>query len=109
MHRERFLFVHGVGAAQWAARYEIEPSTHPCYDCGEPLTTSIPFAIGQLRGLVAPACACGNKSTPYCVVRDPRYGDLLTGTEARGSSPRARQRNGGRVLSMTPRSRSADA
>lgn len=30
----------------------------------------------------APPCAYGNENTPYCVVRDPRYGDLLTTAEA---------------------------
>jgi len=75
--RERFLIAHGVTAESWAARYDIEPFAHPCHDCGKPLTTSIPFAVGELRGLLAPACACGNTNTPYCLVRDPRFGDLL--------------------------------
>ena len=109
MHRERFLFVHGIDAAQWAARFEIEPSTHPCYLCGEPLTTSVPFAIESLRGLAAPACACGNQNTPYCVVRDPRFGDLFTGTAVRSSSPRGLKQTSGRVLRLQQRSGSADA
>jgi len=109
MHRERFLIVHGVSAEHWAARYELEPSTHPCYVCGEPLTTSQPFAIDSLRGLVAPPCTCGNQSTPYCIVRDPRFGDLFTGTATQSSSQRAPKQTVGRVLRLQPRSRSADA
>lgn len=46
------------------------------------LTISRPFAQGQLRGLMAPPCECGNEMTPYGIVRDSKYGDLLTGVEA---------------------------
>lgn len=82
LNRARFLLVHGVDARRWAKRHDLEPFTHPCGACGEPLTTSIPFAVGTLRGLVAPACRCGNTVTPYCVVRDRRHGDLFSGARA---------------------------
>jgi hypothetical protein len=69
MHdRSRFLVAHGVDPVQWAARYGLEPFTHPCYRCNEPATTSIPFALATLRGLAAPECACGHPTPPYCVV-----------------------------------------
>lgn len=35
------------------------------------------FAYQQLRGLKAPTCTCGNKYTPFCIVRDSKYGDLF--------------------------------
>ena len=75
--RESFLIVHGVTTEQWAKRYDIKPFEHPCDECGARLVTSLPFAVGQLRGLMAPACACGNAQTPYCLVRDAKHGDLL--------------------------------
>ena len=77
--RENFLAVHGITAEHWAARYGIEPFSHPCHESGATLSTTAPFAVGQLRGLMAPPCACGNANTPYCLVRDPRFGDLLDG------------------------------
>lgn len=77
MNRERFLVALGVDPKRWAERYDIEPFTHPCSKCGALLTTTLPFAMGTLRGLLAPVCACGNKNTPYGVVRDPAHGDLF--------------------------------
>lgn len=78
-NRERFLVIHGADPKEWAQRFDIEPFTRPCRVCGVALTTSIPFASGQFRGLMSPPCSCGNKNTPYCVVRDARFGDLFTG------------------------------
>lgn len=82
MDSTRFLTVHGVCPKAWAKRYDLLPFTHPCDACGEPLTTTLPFAQGQLRGLRAPTCSCGNKQTPWCLVRDRRFGDLFTGSAA---------------------------
>lgn len=75
--RTKFLIVHGVTAEEWSERYGLDPFTHPCCICGAPQTTSLPFAKGQLRGLVAPVCECGHPNPPFCVVRDPKFGDLL--------------------------------
>lgn len=77
MARNNFLYVYGVSSEQWAKRFGLEPFTYPCSECGIELTTTIPFAYDQLRGLAAPTCACGNEKTPYCLVRDPKFGDLL--------------------------------
>lgn len=71
------LYVHGVTAEEWSARYGIDVFTHPCSECGRPCTTTIPFAQGTLRGLQAPPCECGNERTPFGLVRDPAHGDLL--------------------------------
>lgn len=79
MNRRRFLRIHGVSLKAWSQRHDLEPYTRPCSECGAPLTTTVPFATGQMRGLLAPDCSCGNKNTPYCVVRDARYGDLFSG------------------------------
>ena len=64
---------------QWVDRFEIIPFEYPCADCGSILKTTIPFAYEQFRGLIAPKCErCGNNNTPYCVIRDPKYGDLFS-------------------------------
>ncbi len=76
--RRAWLFVHGLDPAKWARRFGIEPFAYPCSLCGALLTTSLPFLVGALRGLVAPPCACGNELTPYAVVTDPRQGDART-------------------------------
>ncbi len=75
------LTIHGVTAEAWAKRFDIEPCTHPCQNCGVPKTSTIPFARGTLRGLMSPPCAtCGDEAkTPYCLVRDPKHGDLFSG------------------------------
>ena len=91
MNRERFLVVHGQGARRWAERFGIEPVIAPCSECGGTCVTSIPFACEQLRGLMSPPCACGNEATPYCLVRDARFGDLLDGTGQLPPAPGAAQ------------------
>lgn len=75
------LYVHGVTAEAWSARWGLESFTHPCSECGRPCTTTLPFAQGALRGLASPPCECGNARTPYELVRDARYGDLFSGVE----------------------------
>ena len=79
LSRSRFLVIHGADPQRWARRWDLEQYTRPCSRCGAMLTTSIPFASGTLRGLKAPPCECGNERTPYCVVRDPKHGDLFDG------------------------------
>lgn len=78
----RFI-VHGATAAEWTSRYGVEPFQHPCSECGRLLETTIPFIQGTLRGLSAPQCECGNEQTPFGLVRDPKYGDLFTGSDTR--------------------------
>lgn len=82
--------VLGVSAERWTRRWGVLPFTHPCIDCGRPRTTSIPFVQGNLRGLRAPTCACGNDQHPFGLVRDPACGDLFTGSDA--PPPRRRRR-----------------
>jgi hypothetical protein len=78
------LLLHGVSAEDWTARWGVEPFTHPCSKCGEPLTTTRPFVQGSLRGLESPPCVngChdGHNRPPYAIVRDPAYGDLFSGS-----------------------------
>jgi hypothetical protein len=76
LHSKRWL-VYGISQEAWTRRFGVEPFSHPCSECGEVLTTSLPFVQGQMRGLSAPRCKCGNDHTPYAVVRDARYGDLF--------------------------------
>jgi hypothetical protein len=92
MNPARFFVVLGTGAAQWAARYNIEPFSVPCDLCGAEQSTTQPFAYQSFRGLVAPKCQCGSDSTPYCVVAAPGARDLLTGREARGPRTQASKR-----------------
>ena len=61
----------------WAKRYDIEPFSYRCYWCGRMKRCTIPFV--RLRGLAAPRCPCGSTEDTYCIVRDPRSGDLLDG------------------------------
>lgn len=79
MNGEPRLFVYGVTAEEWAIRHSIEVFSYPCSECDRMLTISMPFAQGQLRGLQAPPCECGNERTPYGLVRASKFGDLLTG------------------------------
>ncbi len=93
--------IYGVPTESWAKRFGIEVFTHPCSECGTPATTTIPFAQGVYRGLQAPPCRCGNKLTPYGMVRDPRLpGDLFTAPERKR---RTAKRTPARVLPWRPR------
>lgn len=89
LNRNHFTYVYGDTSEQWAKRYGLEPFAHPCGECSRTLTTSQPFAYGRLRGLSAPPCVCGNKSTPYCVVAV--RGDILDGEPLAGTP--SKQRN----------------
>lgn len=106
---ERFLFVLGGDPVRWAARYDIEPFSFPCKECGVKLTTSIPFVCGPLRGLMAPTCRCGNQRTPYAVVREPGSGDLITGRGVEDPTPRALPRSAHRALRLISRADNSDA
>lgn len=83
------LYVHGATAEEWTRRFGIVPFSHPCYVCGRVLTTTLPFVQGALRGLQAPPCACGDVQTPFAICRDPKYGDLFTGSEVSPKSGRS--------------------
>jgi hypothetical protein len=74
-----FLIAHGADPKRWARKHDIEPFSCPCDGCGRTVTTSVPFACGQFRGLIAPTCPCGHEFRPYCVVRAAQHGDLFTG------------------------------
>ena len=78
MNRESFLEIHNVDPQDWAKRYSLVPIEIPCRVCGEAMKTSQPIAIGDLRGLKAAVCVCGNEDTPYCFVMNPAKGDLIS-------------------------------
>lgn len=65
----RFLIVHGVPTETWAKRWGLTPFEQPCFCCGRVLRTTEPIAQGEVRGLRAPFCECGDLFPPYCVVR----------------------------------------
>lgn len=77
MSRNSFLKFLGSDYIVWANKYKIEPVKHPCSDCGKESITNIPIAKGELRGLIAEDCSCGNNKMHYCFVRDPAKGDIL--------------------------------
>lgn len=64
LNRSRFLRVYGADPVSWAERYGLEPFTRPCVDCGAEMTTSVAFASGPARGLIAPPCPCGSSDCP---------------------------------------------
>lgn len=69
INRAKILRVLGQDPDRWAARYELIPVVdQPCFKCGQLQTTSIPFAVGRCRGLIAPVCECGHPYPPYCAV-----------------------------------------
>lgn len=77
MDRAHFLRVLGADPERWAARWGLLPFRSPCLGCGRIMETTVPFAWRDYRGLIAPSCVCGEPNPPYCVVRDPKVGDLL--------------------------------
>ena len=81
-NRAKFLIAHGADPVAWARRYDLLPFSHLCGDCGVELETTLPFVAGDLRGLIAPECACGAKNPPYCVVRTGGDGSLGSLIEA---------------------------
>jgi len=74
--RSTFLLVLGADPERWAKRYGIAPFTAGCAGCEAPSTTSIPFAAGAHRGLIAPVCTCKHPTPPYALVRADG-GDIL--------------------------------
>lgn len=72
--RNRAIKAFGVEPALFAKRFGIKEFSVECR-CGRTSTTSIPFASGALRGLMAPECPCG-AAAPYAVVRADG-GDML--------------------------------
>ncbi len=88
-HRDRFLRVMGIAPHTWASRYGLEIFSAPCPKCGRLLSTTVPFACGTLRGLMAPPCKCGCGDVPYEIAEaDPRT-DLFTGELAQAAKTRA--------------------
>lgn len=85
----------GEDAEQWAEKHSVVPFKAPCQECGHELETTVPFAWGNLRGLVAPACSeCGNTITPYCV----QWDSLLRDDE----EPEPPGLAGGEVIAFRP-------
>lgn len=90
MHdRSRFLLVYGINWIRWAKRYDLEPFTVQCANCKELVTTDVPFAMGPLRGLMAPYCRCGHQYPPYCVVNPTDRG--LSGLFPNPPKPKRRK------------------
>ena len=76
LDRTKFLLILGADPDKWADRYGLLPFSTPCIDCGQELRTTIPFAQGSLRGLIAPKCSCGSEP-PYCIVSADPNKDLF--------------------------------
>jgi hypothetical protein len=65
---ESYLTVHNVDLDQWCEKWELEPFTGKCRDCGSELPVNIPYVAQDRRGLCAEPCACGNKSVPFTYI-----------------------------------------
>lgn len=88
------LYPLDVTAESWTRRYGVLPFDGACQRCARPCTTSRPFACGEMRGLAAPDCICGETRMPYAVVRDPKHGDLLDlRTDLATTTPVAQKRS----------------
>ena len=48
-----------VNVDKWCERYKLTVKIRPCPKCQKLQTTSIPWASGEWRGLVAPKHECG--------------------------------------------------
>ena len=81
MNRKYFLRLYGIDVDWWIKRWDLERTTHPC-KCGDHVfEANIPFVQGTLRGLMSEPCPkCGFSGGPFCLVRDPKFGDLITCT-----------------------------
>lgn len=91
---DRVIVPVGTTAEEWTEKYGVEPFTAECYKCGQPQTTTIPFAFEQLRGLMAPKCECGHPYSPYCVVGDPRFGDIFAWLQKKSEEDSKRRPKG---------------
>ncbi len=91
--RSRFLIVHGMDAKKWADRFNIEPFEHPCQDCGEMRRTTLPFTVGDFRGLIAEPCPCGCQHQPYGFVaaKGETLSVMLENERARAAARRAKR------------------
>lgn len=77
MHREEFFTVHNADWLAWSERHGIDPITTECRSCGNVLTTNIPIATKELRGLKTPICDCGNANLPFCFVKCITLGEFF--------------------------------
>ncbi len=60
----------------WAKRYDIEIKTIRCDKCGKAITTSKPFALGKLRGLLAENHGCEEKCLASVVFHGSHFSKL---------------------------------
>jgi hypothetical protein len=81
-NRTQVMQVHGYSLTKWIEKYgiDLEGLEYPCEGCSAMRRPTVPFFKGQLRGVLSAPCSCGHepdKITPYAVVRDQRFGDIL--------------------------------
>lgn len=69
-----YVLVLNVDLEKWCEKYELEPFTTECLDCGEPMHVNLPFAGKDRRGLISLPCKCGNKYVPHEYI-DLGYGE----------------------------------
>lgn len=84
MDRAKFLMIYGANLSNWASRYGLSPFSVRCTVCKSFQVVGIPFTYGELRGLIAKECACGNPP-PYRVVHF-NGGDILAAMVRMGLS-----------------------
>lgn len=67
----------------WAKRYEIEIKTIRCDKCGKAITTSKPFALGKLRGLLAEKHGCEEKCLASVVFHGKQWVNFNTDSSSK--------------------------
>lgn len=63
-----YLIVHNVDSSKWCERYDLQPFTGECHDCGKEALVLVPFVTKNKRGLCADTCSCGSKSVPFSYI-----------------------------------------
>lgn len=89
-NRSKFLLILGIDSEEWADRYGISPFSCPCIRCNHVLTTSVPFAYNELRGLISPRCICGDEHPPYCIIFDHCFDHLIKNIKKKNKTRIAR-------------------
>ena len=68
-----YLTVPSADPVKWGERWDIEPFTTECKDCGRLKNACIPWASKYRRGFLAEPCECGSDASTFTFI-DLRFG-----------------------------------